>query len=201
MHAAHHPLAVVGVQAPVPPGRRRAEGRAGISEATLDALVPHDPVGKQVPVPHGILGRLRHQPVALLALAQVELAALAVRDILQGHVEVGHAASLVLDGAHRRDDPERLFPMAKQPLLDRVARALARVEQPHGLLVRGAVAGVRSGLGGAPGQRLRGSAEQLGQRAVGPQPATVRQDQRPSQARRRRRCRRRDRAGWAEGAG
>ena len=92
MDAGHHMVLVVGVDVVHPPGGGGLRSILAIAEEGAHRLVPVDAVRRQVPVPDGVVGRLRRQPVTLLRLAQGLLGAPAGGD-------VGVDADPFLDGA------------------------------------------------------------------------------------------------------
>ena len=80
--------------------------------------------------------------------------------------------ALAPDQRHRRHDPARLA-LDDQPLLRDVARALAGEEEAHRLRVGAPVERVGLRVRRTVDQRLGRGAEQLGQGAIDPEPATV----------------------------
>src|SRR4029453_10248490 len=81
---AHHPLAILGVDALVPPGDVGRDLVRGVAEERLHALVQPQLVAHQIPVPPRRVGPAAPNLKALLALAQ------------RAHQALGGAASQLL---------------------------------------------------------------------------------------------------------
>ena len=139
----------------------------------LQALAPDHPVGDQVPVPGRVAGGQHHQPVALLALPELGLGALAIADVLDGEHEM---AGVPLRLGHQGDGdqaPGEVAAAAGTAVLRGVAGTFAREQEPHALAVRGPVVGVDQPFGEPAEQVLLLQAQHLAERLVDPGPPAV----------------------------
>ena len=89
------PRPVVGMDVLDPPlGAGAVTRGVGMAEGGVDGLVPDHGVGGEVPIPDGVVGRPRREPVALRGLAQGFFRATALRDVA---VQQGEAVARRVD--------------------------------------------------------------------------------------------------------
>ena len=172
LHAAHHPLAVVGVKALVPPRRRGAAGGPGYPKAPPSPLAPRQPVGQAGPSPTPRPGspppRAGSAPRGARRSCSDRFRSV-MSCIATWKRPARPSARHGVTVETPRPAPRRRAAAASPT----VAGDLARAEQAHRLVVGGAVGGMGDASAGQSGQRLGRRIRAAGQGAVDPQPAAV----------------------------